>query len=649
MIIKSIIQFRFEASLLLGGLLLVFLSQSLSPILPLESSWAIYPPLITGIILFLLGVLSIQNNSVQMWANKFIDKFSLFSELYPSQLIYLIFGLFLGYTTVWSSGFGDQLHNAPLAITSWLLAMLFVVLGGWKFSESRSTFDKRSLILFTLFFIIGFLVRGFNTGEIPIVLTGDEGSAGLSAVRFVKNETNNILNLGWFSFPSLYFYTQSLSIRIFGQTIEAIRLPSAFIGGLTVGVVYLLGKVLFGEFKGVLAAIFLVGFHHHIHFSRIALNNIWDGLWFSIILALLVYGWKNDNQNAFIFSGIALGLSQYFYVGVHLLLIIIPVWLILNSFSDMKKFRKNAVPIMLMIIATIVTLLPLGFLYFKHPDMLTAPMQRVQILGKWLENEILLTGKSTFEVLLSQVSLAIKGFYSIPLVQFYPAYIPFLRSTPATLFFIGLSLLILKINDYKTKLIFLWVLGFIGTSALSTPTPAAQRLVGVVPAVALIVGYGLGEITELLSSLWIKYQSYLKYSALIIIFLVTLSDLKFYYQDYTPTGDLGGVNTFIANSLAEDLEGKDSSWHVYFFGFPRMGYKSLPSLQYLIPQIEGTDVNSSDELASIQIQDSKAVFVFLPEQEELLNQVTEKYPSGKLVERYDALERFNYWYYEIGD
>jgi len=159
----------------------------------------------------------------------------------------------------------------------------------------------------------------------------------------------------------------------------------------------------------------------------------------------------------------------------------------------------------------------------------------------------------------------------------------------------------------------------------------------------------LGEITELLSSLWIKYQSYLKYTALIIIFLITLGDLKFYYQDYTPTGDLGGINTFIAHSMAEDLEGKDSSWHVYFFGFPRMGYNSLQSLPYLTPQIESTDVNSIDEMVNIQFQDSKAVFIFLPEHEEALNRITEKYPSGKLVERYDALDRFNYWYYEIGE
>src|SRR5688500_19762850 len=54
------------------------------------------------------------------------------------------------------------------------------------------------------------------------------------SAEFANNEWNNIFITGWFAFPSFFPFIQSLSIRLFGQTTEALRIPSAFAGALTV-------------------------------------------------------------------------------------------------------------------------------------------------------------------------------------------------------------------------------------------------------------------------------------------------------------------------------------------------------------------------------------------------------------------------------
>jgi uncharacterized membrane protein len=138
--------------------------------------------------------------------------------------------------------------------------------------------------LFFALVIFALIVRAVDNTHITATLTGDEGTAGLSAVAFREGRTNNIFSTGYRGFPMLYFFMQSLPVAIFGRTVAALRISSALAGALTVGGVFLAGSALFGRRAGLLAAIFLSDFHFHIHFSRIGLNNIWDGLFFTTVV-----------------------------------------------------------------------------------------------------------------------------------------------------------------------------------------------------------------------------------------------------------------------------------------------------------------------------------------------------------------------------
>src|SRR3972149_2232348 len=72
-----------------------------------------------------------------------------------------------------------------------------------------------------------------------------------------------------------------------------------------------------------------------------------------------------------------------------------------------------------------------------------------------------------------------------------------------------------------------------------------------------------------------------------LVAVLALDDLRFYYIESTRTSDFGGDNGMVAQRLAEHLRYEPASAHVAFFGTPRMGYYSIPSLQYLVPQIAG--------------------------------------------------------------
>ena len=52
---------------------------------------------------------------------------------------------------------------------------------------------------------------------------------------------------------------------------------------------------------------------------------------------------------------------------------------------------------------------------------------------------------------------------------------------------------------------------------------------------------------------------------------------------------LAGTHGQIAQHLADYLQKSDPSWKVAFFGWPEMGYLSVPSISYLAPKTTGID------------------------------------------------------------
>lgn len=205
------------------------------------------------------------------------------------------------------------MKKSVLAISLWVIAILLVVLGSiWLHFPKSLTINKREISTFGLLVIIAGIIRWVGIDNVPVVLSGDEASSGLSAVNFIEGNMDNIFRVGWYSFPAFHNWIQSIPIRIFGQTVLGLRFTSIHIGSITVGGVYLIGKILFNQRVGLYAAVFLAAYHFHHHFSRIGLNNIWDAFWFLLVLGILWFGWHQDKRWAFVFSGLALGFAQFF-------------------------------------------------------------------------------------------------------------------------------------------------------------------------------------------------------------------------------------------------------------------------------------------------------------------------------------------------
>ena len=609
--------------------------------------WGKWALLVAGLLAFIFGQRIKEEQGLPPWTKRFWNASSRWLDVKFSQILLLALSPILAVFASMAAGGGKLMNNVLIAVLAWLASICFAMMGGWR-SAARKKVPPITIYIVALLVFGAFIIRFVDVSNMPIVLSGDEASAGLNAIEFIDGELNNIYRVGWNSFPTFYFYIQSIPISILGQTTLALRILSVVAGALTVGALYLLVREMFDGLTALLAAIFLATLHYHNHFSRIGLNNVWDGFWFVIVLGLLWYGWEKERRGAFLFAGLFLGLSQYFYVSGRTLYLFIPAWFVLVGIFDWPKFKRNLSHLFLLELVALVTFFPLARFFIENPQEFMAPMRRVSLLGPWLESEVQITGTAPWRILLEHIGKSFMGFTHIPLQFWYRPFEPILRFLPATLFFLGLSSLLIKLRQTRMLLLGIWLLTLGVMGGLSESTPAAQRYVAVAPVLAILVAYGLGVIVEELSKVWKSQRKLFSVLAVLAVLALGADEIRFYVNDYTPVSDFGGVNTRVAQRLADHLQDKSDKYQVFFFGLPRMGYRSISSTVYLAPHIEGFDVREPwGSKENPQPTSDHLIFVFLPEHETKLETVREEYPSGSLSEEIFREDELLYFLYEV--
>jgi len=634
--------------LILCSVAILVLSQVIRADVPRE--WKLVPTLIVpvAIIFFLLGVWSLERKTLPKWLEKPIQAAASWLGIRPGQFISLIFSPVFSVLTCVAAGFQYKMHNPAAGIISWLLGIGLVFYSGWNKSTPRLKITRGALLVAAGLFAGALALRAFNTATIPIVLSGDEASSGLFSTKFITGELNNLFIAAWFSYSTLHNFLQSLSIRLFGQTTQALRLLAVLGGALTVALVYLIGRQMFGNLAGWAAAIFLAGMHFHNHFSRIGLNNIWDGLFFTFVLGCIWIGWKKNSRIAWLLAGLGVGLAQYSYATGRLLFGVIALWLLLAGIFDWKKFKKAIPDIVLMALVALIVILPLAFYYSKHPNEFLAPMNRVTIFGEWLTISAAEYNGSKLLVLLDQVKLGISGYFDEPSRAWYTPGVPMLRAIPGAVFLLGMALTLLHPKDERYHLLWIW-LGAIAMAVASTENaPSAQRYVAATPALALMVGFGLSQLGSIFSK-WIpKGAKAFKVSIIVISLLLAADDARFYYLEYTPKSDFSGFNGMVAQTLANRLQNETPGTELYFSGAPVMGYDSISSLPYLAPQMSYVNVGSPWEETEIpEPQGKRVLFVFLPNHESDRAAMELEYPGGTWTEEKTSKGETLYWMYDI--
>jgi hypothetical protein len=539
----------------------------------------------------------------------------------------------LAYALLASAAAGDKplMINPAVALLSWGTSIILAVAGCWNRAPKNQ--NTRSAVAWALLFsLVALLIRLPHIDLPPF--SGDEASTGLDALLFLRGTANSFFrNVGWHWFPGLYFFLQAGSIQLFGRTVLAIRISSAAAGALTVGLLYISARALFGHRTGVIAAILLAVSHFHLAFSHIGLNNIWDALGYSAFAGAIWYAWRSGSRNAFLLAGLALGFTQYFYGSSRLLWILAFGWMILAFFLDRDRFRKNGGSWISLWIAAGVTVLPIVFFAIARPNEYNEPLLNGSIFDPdWIKTAVESTGSPIWQVFWSQLLNGFGAFTFFPSKTWYMPGTPILRPLEAAFFLCGLILLALKPRDLRSWLLLGWIGIFGVIGALSSYAPTSQRYVGSAPVCALLTAFGLVEIRSHLEVFIPSARRWAAVAFVALVLFIAADNLHFSFVEYLPNSrfhgkyDFEGAGIAYTSRVVSLLQERNDPVEVVFLPG---GVVETRYILFWVPDVQMVFFTESyGSLENPSPEGSHLLFIVPTVREGDLDRLMEDYPGG---------------------
>lgn len=492
----------------------------------------------------------------------------------------------------------------------------------------------RGLVGLAALVLAALAVRAFDLEHIPVNLGGDEGTWGMEALAMFGQEgLANPFATRWFGFPSLSFLVWGLSMRLFGDTVAGLRALSALIGTASVLTTYLLARDLWDRRVAWLAAAVLAFGHFHIHYSRLALNNIADTLLVTLALYLLLRGLRSGRAMLFALAGAVVGLGWYGYFGARLVGLIGALYVGWRMAVEYGFASRHVRSLLLVPAAALVVALPLLLHHASQPGDLSAGWHRVSILVPgWLAREQVYWGVSAGTVLWRQVWKSLSGFhYTLDTSYHYHASIPLLDLVSGALLVVGLVWTIVRGRRPANGLLLIYFWSTLITGwVLTENPPSSQRLVMVAPALALLVALGLNWLVNMGQRVFGGGHRLWNGLVVVTMIAIALLNLRYYFAVYTPSGVYGNPTAEVATVLGRYLAWQDDGFKVYFHASPVM-FWNIGNLRFLARGVEGVDVPpGEDGWPEVDLQRG-ARFVVLPHRLDELDSLRARFPGGREV------------------
>jgi hypothetical protein len=384
------------------------------------------------------------------------------------------------------------------------------------------------LIILTL----AFLLRFVELTHLPPGFHVDETGSVDFALRHVFNPLNrgqtiNPFRTGSDSQPILFYYVLRLGVGLFGFTIVGARMSGVLVGTLAVAAVFFMMNEIAGRRMAWLTALLMAVYHYHIHWSRIALNNIWVTLLIPLTLGFFLIGLRKNWSGGAVLAGLCLGFTSYFYAGGYIVILLLPI-LMWQAWKKTNDHIRLTIYFGKILALALVVAAPLIVFALHFPDQF---FDRSGIIYGWNPQAIQATvGNPTayWEHFIFQVSHSFGAYNYFPdSTGFYAPGVPLLIGYASVLFLWGIAWALYKKQYFPV----VWVvIVTIFGGVMIAGAPGSSHFIGVIPAICWLVAIPLD---------WLIENKRVRWAYILLVTLI-LTDLFFYFMIYAshPSGDL---------------------------------------------------------------------------------------------------------------
>jgi sugar lactone lactonase YvrE/4-amino-4-deoxy-L-arabinose transferase-like glycosyltransferase len=486
-------------------------------------------------------------------------------------------------------------------------------------------------LLFAACLLIAAFMRLYRFDSIPYGTWYDEAEAGLEAGRILKKA--NYRPVFWTSMnhPSHLLYLYALSLRLFGESTQDLRLVSVAFGLAGVIAAYLFGREFFGEGIGLALASLIAVSRWHVNFSRIAMTGIDTPFFELLTLYFLLKGMRSGRLSHFAWAGLALGFGLCFYTAFRLFLPMLGLFMAHHALVNWRKLDHRwafLANILIFSLAALLVVAPVAQYALKYPEIFWARTRITSIFRdkSFFEAIPVLRENLKKHFLMFNYRGDPNGRHNLPGE-------PMLDFVTSVLFFLGLAYSLFRFRYPRYSLLVLWLLVMLcgGIFSLEFEAPQSLRGIGSLPAAYVLSCVPLEVMKDELIKVMKRAKKWytLPLAFCTLLALIGWENYDTYFnkqaRDFAVWNAFSTAETITAERMAS--LGPDYDFHVIslYYGHPTLRFLAKEITRY--KRLETTDTMPLRESG-----EREAVLFIDPERRQLFLDAKRYYPDGAFEE-----------------
>jgi hypothetical protein len=205
-----------------------------------------------------------------------------------------------------------------------------------------------------------------DLANVPPNVHGDEADVGLLAREILAGRMPVLLATAPAAeATALTFAIHAATMRVFGDNLFGLRMGSAIEGVLSIILLYLFARRLWGPRPALLAAAFMAVAAWHIHFSRTGFHYMQAPVAMLLALYFLVRGLQDRRILDWVLSGFALGLCIDVYYAARLAPVVVAAYLGFRAVTERAFVRTHAPGLVALVFGGLVFVAPMLAIYSR--------------------------------------------------------------------------------------------------------------------------------------------------------------------------------------------------------------------------------------------------------------------------------------------
>ncbi|MBM3933602.1 MAG: hypothetical protein FJ319_04775 [SAR202 cluster bacterium] len=382
--------------------------------------------------------------------------------------------------------------------------------------------------------ILSLLLRLASLGGTPSNVTADEAD-NLQTVYHIQAGTGpGFFGLDWKPSPAMSMYLVTGFLNLFGNSIFAMRLPSAVLSVVAILVFYHVVRPTVSRPAAIAATVLLSTSLWYLHFSRSGWENIHIGLYGLLALLCLTMALRGRSLLLFAASGFFAAAGLYGYISGSVIILGLIATLPVGLFLYRKRLGRVAAGYALLLAVCSVLYYPQMQESFDEWEHFTNRQRAVSIMG---QQDGYMGDVGLPSIVASQVVRNVKGFIlmdsGVHGVGLNARYIAPGRGAldlgTAIIFWVGMIVSFRRLRETAIWwIMFLFMV--LPIQVLSTGTPDLARGVGSAPFFFLFVALGLDWVFKLMQAKAIQdFRPLMQAGVAISLALIVLCNVTGYF------------------------------------------------------------------------------------------------------------------------